>query len=143
MPKLTTFIYSDNSRLDFNNGKQAVTISNPMLIFKPAFIPSTFSFAVTMGILGVDESVTHNMRYIFKKINSEDILIDTGEMQISTKSSDPTDVELPFDYRGFLFNMDFRNVVIKSEGEYVSYVYFDSECLGEFPIYVKGIETHG
>lgn len=143
MPRIATFIYSDNSQLSINNNSQVLTITNPMLIFKPTFIPSTFSFAVTIGILGADESTPHVLRYIFKKKDSEELIINTGDMQFPARNTDTDSAQVPHEYNGFLVNLDFRNVVLKSEGEYVSQVYLDTIHLGDFPIYVKGIETNG
>lgn len=145
MPRISTFMYSDNARMDLNGDQQQINITNPMIAFKPAFIPSTFSFAVTIGIAGFDLRQAHKLQYIFKELNSDDNIIDTGDVLFPARSNNVQDTDslLPLEHRGVVINLDFRNVIFKREGDYISYVYFDGELLGSFPIYVKGIETNG
>ncbi|MEK4473370.1 hypothetical protein NSQ91_09135 [Paenibacillus sp. FSL R7-0048] len=144
MPRISTFVYSDSVNNETApNGNRLVSIQNPMLVFRPVFIPSLFSFAVTVGIVGVGHSETHTIRFTFGKIGGEELLIDTGVMPLPANLELDENGALPVDHRGFLFNMDFRNVVFHSEGEYESNTYFDGVLLGTHPVYVKGAESRG
>jgi hypothetical protein len=144
VPRISTFVYSDSVNTETApNGNRLVSLHNPMLVFRPVFIPSLFSFAVTIGIVGIGHADAHTIRFTFGKIGEGELLVDTGVMPLPANIEFEENGTLPAEYRGFLFNLDFRNVVFHTEGEYESSTYFDGVLLEKNPIYVKGVESSG
>lgn len=139
MVRISTFVYSDTAQQGMGpDGNHSLTIQNPMQLFKPAFIPSLFSFSITLGIAGVDLLKQHQVRLTFSKLDGSEHLIETGEIVIpANEEGHKANEGVPLEYRGYLFNLDFRNVAFRTEGEYVSTVYVDGVELGKHPVYVK------
>lgn len=136
MARITTFVYCENVENGNTPTGPKNNIIGPMNAIRPMFIPGTFSFSIFASILGVDLKAPHTFRIEF--FSETKAILDTGNAQLPSQSLEP---DLPESERGFMINMDFRNVVFEKEGEYVSKVYFDDKLLGEYPIYVKAIKN--
>jgi hypothetical protein len=144
MPRISTFMYCEETKQEAHPGlPNRLNISNPLNVFRPAFVPGMFSFSIVFGLLGIDIVEKQHLLRI-KFLNSNDLekpIIDTGDIQmIAEKNPNDTNASLPEEHRGMMANLDFRNAVLKSEGEYITEIYMDNELLGSFPIYVKGVE---
>lgn len=134
MPIISTFMYCEEAKPIGDK----LQINNPLNIFRPPFVPSTFSFSIVFGILGLD--ITEDLslvRLIFKK--QDEVVIDTGNLEIK-QEKDPNLTVLPMEARGLMANLDFRNVILRSEGMYETDIYLNGEKIGNYPIYVKGGE---
>lgn len=139
MPRISTFMYAERTE---PNQQGQMTVSNPLLVINPIFVPGMFSFSIIFGVIGISNQSDHTMQIIFNSPNEEDEpLINTGIIPLS-KGMAPFEktLDLPPEQKGMMFNLDFRNVVFKTEGIYKSTVFIDGEMLGEHPIYVKGGE---
>ncbi|MEG6615410.1 hypothetical protein V6C27_03060 [Peptococcaceae bacterium 1198_IL3148] len=136
MPRIATFIYSEDSLSEPTPQGQRMNVVNPQLVFRPLFIPSLFSFAITFGISGMDTTQENKIQLLFRNPDDSEILINTDFTM--PKSDD--DSELPIEVRGAMVNMNLRNVPFKSEGTYSTEVIVNGDSLGRFPIYVKGKE---
>jgi hypothetical protein len=138
MPRISTFMYCEKAEPN-QNGK--LQIEQPLLALNPAFVPGMFSFSIVAGLTGVDRQMKHELRILFlSPEEGQDPLIDTGVLTIEADSSLHSKEE-PInpleDHGGLMFNLDFRNVVLKSEGVYQTVVIVDGDVLGEYPIYTK------
>ena len=102
----------------------------------PVNIPTEYSFSISFGIQDVDVTEPHYLRIIFH--NAEVVLHDTGTINLPIEEKG--DAKLPKNLRGINIGMDFRNLLIHSEGEYVTDIYLDEVLLGSYPIaIVKGV----
>ncbi|MED4057447.1 hypothetical protein P4654_25425 [Niallia taxi] len=140
MPKVATFMYCERAEQD-QNGK--IQISNPLLAMIPLYVPGTFSFSVVFSVTGITIDQDNSIRILFKGPNeSEAPLVDTGDALIPKGALDtPIDTrDVPIEFKGMMFNLDFRNINLKYEGIYTSIVYINGDLTGEFPIYVKAGE---
>ncbi|MFB9859611.1 DUF6941 family protein [Salinicoccus siamensis] len=138
MPKITTFVYAEEIS---NTRDNKLNIVNPLNVFRPAFVPGMFSFSVVIGIIGLDVTQgKHTLRIKFYgEDQKETPLIDTGYVPLEDVPTGP--LSLPSELRGMMGSMDFRNVVMKSEGVYITEVFVDGDLLGEFPIHVLAGES--
>ncbi|UAL46838.1 hypothetical protein K7887_18530 [Sutcliffiella horikoshii] len=77
-PYVTTFAFSDDVKeMPNQNGGATMHVINPQNLFRPHFVPGTYSFAVTFGFLGVDPERKHKLSFQFLSPNSaENALID-------------------------------------------------------------------
>ncbi|MDQ0162012.1 DUF6941 family protein [Aeribacillus alveayuensis] len=138
MPKISTFMYCDRAEL---NPQGQMHITNPLLVMNPVFVPGMYSFSVVFGVQGLDNESDHTLRVLFLSPNeNEPPLIDTNTISLPKGTAPKIMISLPPEQKGMMFNMDFRNVVFKTEGTYKTRVYFDGENLGDYPIYVKAGE---
>ena len=139
MAKLTNFIYCIGAeRIPSNNGKgDAINAMGILSVLTPEFVPSTFSFSIIFSILNIDLNKNNTIQILFSKEGSQDKLVDSGTVTIPP-STEKGDIQIPDEYKGLNMSMDFRNVVLDTEGLYKTEIYFNGELLEEKPIYVKG-----
>lgn len=138
MPRISTFMYAERAE---PNPQGQIQITNPLMVINPMFVPGMFSFTIIFGVVGIDNETDHTMQILFKGPNDEPPIINTNTIPLP-KGAVPMvkELELPREHKGMMFNLDFRNVVFKSEGIYTSQVYIDGDLLGEYPIFVKAGE---
>lgn len=137
MVRVSTFMYSEDTISDPTPQGPRLNVVNPQLVFRPMFLPSLFSFAITFGISGIDNSQEHKFKFLFFAPNDVELLINSEFMlPINTEEK----AELPLEERGVMMNMNLRNVPFKVEGVYNSELIVDGVSLGKFSIYVKGKE---
>ena len=135
MPHVATFMYSENTIQD----PQAKTLQivNPTMVFRPAFIPSLYSFSVTLSIIGLEFDKNPKLRFKFWSENELDkMLVDTGEIPLP-KNDNNEDSDLPEEFRGGMLTMNFLNLPLKYVGKYFSEVFINEVSLGNFPVFVK------
>lgn len=130
MPILSSFIYCEQAEMNVENDK--LEISNALHVFTLPALPSAFSFSIVFGILGLDNNRENNIRIVIISPD-ERTIVDTGELVIEKRESLDT---MPVDARGFMANMDFRNVRFDCEGMYITRITMNGDLLGGYPIYV-------
>ena len=136
MAEISTFLYCENAQPLPNGG---MTINGPMKIITPKYIPGVFSFTIFFGIIGIDLSDPHTLQIKFMKKGENKALVDTDKLNLQNQEIKAN--ILPLDMRGFMANLDFRNVELETEGEYVTKVILDGELKGEFPIKAKAVNN--
>lgn len=139
-PILSSFMFFDDIQQVANNNAPgaAMHLVNPQNVIRTPFIPSTYSFAVAFGVMGVDLTSSHTLS--FKFINPQnEIVIDTSEINIPSNPSEAK--SLPIDAQGYTFNLNLRNVQLKYKGKYVGRVSINQEIIGEFPLFVYPTEN--
>lgn len=134
MLHISTFMYSEDTIQDPQ--AKSLHIVNPTMVFKPTFIPSLYSFSVTLSIVGLEFQKDPKLRFKFWSENEPDkMLVDTGEIPLPKNNNDDSD--LPEEFRGGMLTMNFRNLPLKYQGKYFSEVFIDEESLGTFPVFAK------
>lgn len=138
MAYITTVVYCESAQNEMTPQGPKLHLIGPMQVLTPMFIPGMFSFSILIGIQDFKLDIPHTIRFVFKgPKEGEPPILDTSDITMPVQPKNPT---LPDDMQGAMMNMDFRNVVIRSEGEYFSEIFFDGESLGKFPIKAKAVE---
>lgn len=134
MPKISTFMYCEQAGIDQNT--QKTIINGPLHIFTPPFVPSVFSFSIVFGVIGFEGTEENVINLKFLNWDGK-VLVDTGEIIVNAENQHHEEkTPLPSEAQGFIANMDFRNVVMDSEGIYKTQIYINHKLEGEFPIQV-------
>lgn len=137
MPKVTTLFYCE----DVNKNNNHIQINNPLNIFTPVYVPGMFSFSIVASILDIDENPFKIQLKFINQTNNK-VLIDTNEIFVN-ENNFVRDPGLPDKMQGFWIDLNFKNVVLDNEGEYVTEVYLNGKLDGEFPILVKQVNNKG
>jgi hypothetical protein len=137
MPKILTFMYCDRAE---PNHQGQLQIINPLLVLNPIFIPGMYSFSIAFGVMGINNDEDHTFRIQFLSPNEDQPMIDSNTISIPKGVVPKVNLGLPQEFRSMMLNMDFRNVIFKTEGLYYTRVFIDNEHKDDFPIYVKAGE---
>lgn len=132
MAKLVSFLLS-SQLVNANIGPVTVQqLVNPLIAIRPKYIPSEYSFAITLGINDIDKG-ENTLRLLLTSPSGKDIL-DTNNMGLPVG---PTDGILPDSLHGFVLTMPVQNVVIDEEGLYSLSVFFNDVAIAtqSIPIY--------
>lgn len=142
MPKISTFMYCEETLK--NGDDNQILLRNPLTVFRPAFVPGMFSFSIVFGISGIkisEKEYKLQLRFI-NSAEPNNPIINTGIIPLTYDPNvQPPDSELPSEHQGIMINMDFRNAILKNEGDYYTEVILNDEVLGTFTVYVKGAEV--
>ena len=131
MSKITMFVYCEGAEI--TNGKTALI--NPMQVLTPAFVPSTYSFNIAIGLLDFDVTKPHTIRVVFSFKENGKVVFDTG---VASLSADNSKKVIDIEMQNTLLNLELKNVILESNGEYEACVIIDEEEKGRYPIRVKG-----
>ena len=133
--KVTPFVYCEGFLPQ--DGKPPA-IQGVLNIITPQFIPTTFSFGILFGIIGIELEKTHTLTYQFVD-PSKKVVLSMDNIQATV----PRNMSLPDEIQGLIMHIDLRNVLMETEGEYKSTITVDGEFVGEFPIVVKALRNNG
>lgn len=119
-------------------GEMTPNLVAPQIALRPRFVPGNFSFALSVGISGVDLQKENRMRFTITTPEGR-LLQDSGETELPKI---PIKDTMPAEYQGFVINMDIRNLVIENEGAYSFALYINGECIGThtIPIFKQVIQ---
>lgn len=141
MPRINSFVIcSSVTPIDESNGKKQIQLNSPLAIVSPP-CEGTYSFFISVGLIGLDYYSKHTMRcsitspdkkVIFKTENSPTPVIDKKSIKY----------HLPEEYRGFFINIDVRNVIFKKAGNYTFDIYIDDVQLNSqlIPVWLPSEE---
>lgn len=129
MAHITTFMYCEEAGVENNK----TIISNPLLNLTLKYIPGTFSFNISVGIIDVDTKISHVMQVIMRHCETGKEVINTEELNIPPSQDED---KLPRELRGALLNLGFKNVDFTEQGKYETQITWDREDLGCYPIQV-------
>lgn len=132
MPYVSYFVYC----LNIERNGDSVSIQNPISAITPDYVPGNFSFAVAFSVLDTDVTSSSNTIRLIILDENKQVVADTNETQIARLI--PEESPTPDKYRGYNFNMDFRNLQFQHNGLYTTQVYFNHEKIYENEIYVCG-----
>lgn len=134
--KISTFFYCLGTERPGDNSAPLNAIG-VLQALVPEFIPSAFSFAIVLGIVGVRDNNVHTLDIIFKD-NHGDALVEAKSINLPVMDSDDKGLDLPIEASGIMLGMDLKNVILREEGTYSTCILFDGKHLGDYDIYVKG-----
>ena len=134
MPKICSFMICDSSQSitdEKNNTTQQLV--GPTIALRPQFIPTNYSFTVSIGIRDVDLQAKNVMHLALLTPSGKE-LVNLGESELPITDKDNL---LPRENWGFVAGVDFHNVSIAEEGVYRLAVYVNNELIGtlDIPIY--------
>ena len=104
----------------------------------PPFLPTTFTFAVGIGVVGINLEVTNYLKYSFVSPSNKDVVIQEFPLPIA-----PNDVNLDADMQGFILSLNMQNVILQDEGYYQSKIHLNNTLIGEYSIKVKAVTQNG
>ncbi len=134
--KVSTFIYCLGT--DRPNVPNAPINANGILnILVPEFIPSTFTFSIVVGIVGMEDKIPYLLDIVFYDCHDKP-LVEAKGIKVSLPDTDANILGLPDGAKGLMLSMDFKNVIIRDEGMYSTSVSLNGQKLGDYDIYVKG-----
>jgi len=136
--RISSFLYAESIVTSITPDGIKPTIVGPMQIINLAFIPSSYSFAIILGLQDFDRDKAHKLRIEFVSVNNETLY------SASTESfAEPTNNNGNGLFNSFActqLSIDLRNVVFLNEGTYTTKIWFDNELLGDYPIFVGSIK---
>lgn len=115
-----------------------VNIGGVQAMFRPLFIPCQFSFAITLGIRGVDFNQSHLLRFVFRDPKGN-VVVDSGN---NPNPPIQEEMELPLNEANAIISAQFQNVPLLSEGFYKTEIYLDGEMLGGQSIPVRVMKKY-
>jgi hypothetical protein len=145
MAELTTFVFSENIEQVPNPSGTGTSLNiiNPQNVFRPMFIPGTFSFSLTFGLIDVDTTKDHivNFKLVYDEGENEsnNIVVDTNNMNIPANPT--SDKKLPKEVNGIMFNLDFRNVPFRKAGKYFGIISLDGQEIAKKVLFVYPQES--
>lgn len=139
MARLKSFLYCEGVNIEQTPNGPKHNLIGPLQTLSPMFIPGMFSFSIFMSISGKEVCEPCTFRVAFKKVDMDEYILDTGNQSLPGIE---VEGNIPEDSHGFMINMDLKNVVIKSEGLYISEIYLNNIKIGESDIYAKAAEKN-
>lgn len=134
MAELVSFILSAFSQnVPTSNGSIVQQLTAPVIALRPKFVPSEYSFSVTVGISGFDLTKDNTIRFVFETPAGTN-LVDTGSISLSGTPHDDT---LPDEWQGIVVTLPIQNTQIETEGVYHLIVFFNEEQIDSknIPVY--------
>lgn len=143
MADLTTFVFSENTNQVPNPDGNGISLNiiNPQQLFRPMFIPGTFSFSVTFGLSNLDPDRDHtvNFKLVYADGEENDIIIDTKNINMPANPNH--DKILPKEAHGVMYSLDFRNVPFRKAGKYYGIISVDGQEIDKKVLYVYPQES--
>lgn len=135
MAKITSFIMSEGViNAPDQNGNINQLLSRPLMVLRPQFIPSAFSFCFAVGVSGIDLSQNENkIRLSIVDPAGEEIFA-FNDVEVPV---DHTNTIIPLEHQGCLICIDVRNIKLTMEGAFELHVELNGEVVGicEIPVY--------
>lgn len=139
MAIITAFMLCDNiENAPLPTGGVVQKLTSPQMCLRPQFVPGNYSFGVSVGIQGIDFRTATKVRFTISNPGGM-VVQDSGTSEFPP-IPEYLDGPLPMEYKGFLMNMEIRNMTILMEGEYLFSVYIDDELIGNqiIPVFRRG-----
>lgn len=134
-PIVSSFVFTeDMSNIPNNNGPgSSVQLINPINLIRPPFIPGTYSFCVTIGLVKLDPNREYILKFDLKSPDNY-IVMSTGDVNVTRQPN--VDTSIPPEANGVFLNLNLRNVTLMKQGEYKGIISVDGDPINEFPLYV-------
>lgn len=136
MAKLVSFMLSSQLVNTTIGSATVQQLINPLIVLRPKFIPSEYSFAITVGINDIDTKGENAIRILMTTPSGKDV-VDTKDVPLP---SDPVDVTLPDNLHGFVLTLPVQNAVIDEEGCFSLTIFINGESIStqSIPVYRQG-----
>ena len=134
MKHIISFIYCDKITNEFNptNGAMIRNISSQLNGLRPINIPGNFTFSIACSISHIDADQNNHIAFHFLTPEGTELL-----PRIETDIPQGSLVAPAGEIANLNMDVEYRNLVLMSEGLYKTQVEFNGEILGEYPIEVK------
>lgn len=140
MAKLTAFMMFENIQNSTSpEGINVAALLNPIVVVRPAFIPSYYSFVIAIGLQEMDVEKNNTLRIkITKPSSQEECVFDSGLIFLPVIHN--AEENLPKKYQGFSLNVDLRNISFTEEGEYTILIIVNDEKIDKrsIPVFRQG-----
>lgn len=142
MERITSFMLFDNlENIPSPDGKKvSAHLINPLPMLRPQFIPTNFSFALSVSASGIDLTKPGSIK--LQILNPDDSLLKNFE-EIKTPVFEHGVSKIPEEYCGFTLNMKIQNISLRTEGIYKLKVNYNGKEIGEEKIPVFKWEEPG
>ena len=114
MAKVSMFTLCDSIENVHTPGGVVTHLVAPRTVLRPEFVPSNFSFGVSIGVRDLDFSVPNKVKFIISSPSGK-ILQESSDINIEIPHVEDT---LPTEHQGFSINIDVRNLSVPEEGVY-------------------------
>ena len=134
MKHMISFVYCDKITKEFNpaNGAMNRNISSQLNDLRPINIPGNFTFSIACSISHVDADQNNHIAFCFISPEGKELLprieADIPRGALVAPTGETANLNMDVEY---------RNLILMSEGLYKTQVIFNDEILGEYPIEVK------
>ncbi len=115
-----------------NADGQGASAHTILSAINPEYVPGLFSFSTIITLLGLDFKTENILKVSLASEAAEIGSIEGPVPEIDVSGN------LPEQYKGVNFSINWNNVEFKDEGKYVLSVFLNGEKLAEKDIYVKG-----
>lgn len=138
MPKISAFTLCDSvNNMPLPDGNFVPTLINPQVVLKPQFLPTTFSFGFSVGILDMKPDIQNKVRLLIMDPEESKTVQDLGEIEIypSLISQNQTD-----SFSGCTITASVQNVPLEQQGIYKLRVLVNGQDIGskDIPIFKGG-----
>lgn len=137
MAQLVFIIFSNQSVQSLPDAlaidSQRMVIINPVLILRPKQIPTQFSFAVTIGLRGIDvfQSLPSQLQWRLIAPNNNEIF-QTPLIPLKSPNPIPENVvPLSTEDANIILGLNLQNVNLPTEGRYRLIVNVDNQEIGD------------
>ena len=133
MVKIVSFVYCDKIQHKLENGQLRPQIVKPLTVLLPVNIPSNYSFSFVCSFNGIDVNAKNTLEVRFLSPTNK-LVGTTGKinMEVDDKNDEQGNASVTF-------NLEFHNIILNEEGEYVTEIYHNDVLLGSYPIEVKKV----
>ena len=117
-------------------------LTGPVIVLRPKYIPSEYSFSLTLGINDIEKKTDNRLRITIYSPSGR-LVIDTGYIDLPELIEDPL---LPDKYQGFSLTLPVLNAALDQEGVYHFKLYFNDDGLifdKEIPVYLQKEAQNG
>jgi len=134
--RISTFLLCDAIDNVQKMGNSVVPrLTAPQIALRPMFIPGAISFAIYLGITGMDLTKSNVIKILIYSPKNE-IIHEIVENGIPATQKD---IELPDEYNGCMLFIDIRNMVVMEAGKYPIKVFVNDNEIGSdfIPVFQK------
>jgi len=134
--RVSSVIYAEEVMQENTGNGSRNHIINPLGILLVPFTPATFTFVIAVSFIDLTK-IDKDIYIRFKKQGDTAHIVEMGPINIPSNLGN---TNIPLEYAGLNLNLNLRNVILPTEGEYVTEIIFDGNNVGEYPInVVKGV----
>lgn len=138
MAKVVSYLLAVNSQnVAAGNGGVIQQLIGPLIVLRPKYIPSEYSFSIALGINDLDKKTDNRLRISITSPSGRQVL-DTGYVDLPDL---PVDSPLPVKYQGFSLTLPIQNATLDQEGLYKMTVHINEDeniiFENEIPVFVQ------
>ena len=136
MPELAFITIAESTQNIMTPNGPNPQLTGPLIVLRPPVLPTAFSFALSIGVRGVDHTQHNLCRFRICAPDGGEIF-DQPPFALGQESQ--SSAHLPKEYQGFVLVADLRNVMFNVAGCYSIEVYLNDVLIGatKLPVFLK------